>query len=673
MADTGRQDLQKERSNAAFDVQKMHVWVVEGEERARKKKICYDIIERDPALSFAKGHPFDLSTAELREKSDVVISKLWQTMAQIRRFVEVSKSFKDPDMKEVLLYCMCELSESFSMRTFVAESLFSRSFRLFGTKEQYDAWIDDIMSWRAIGCFGMTELGHSSSLRGIETTATYDPEHEEFIIHSPSITATKWYAALCQLIVNGTEHGLHWFVVQLRDQKTGRFMPGVACGDIGHKAGRNGLDNGWILFSHARIPRENMLMRWAAVDRSGKFTAKTTNAAISYAGLIAERLEITKGIPSSVGQALTIATRYTCMRRQGQNNEQIMDYTTVSSRLVPAIATIYAVLAVDRMVWKHWFALEDAAVDDVATFTARLPDMHAISSGIKATVTWFGTEVLESCRRVMGGHAYSSYNAIPSLIGDFGVMTTGGGDNFVLAQQTTRYLLSCLRRAVQKKETFAADSSVAYLNRLREPIMQTTKNTFFASNSKAGDDVQQLYDTFIWLCLHKLQSLDAKLAQSLASNTPSHAWNQHLPDLVTMGTLHTHAYIMRAYVDLVLADPQSPLHATHALLCRLYISHQIQRHVVDYIKLCPGYFGPAQLEALDAYVAHATAEARTQALALVDAWGFPDFVLKAPLGRYAGDGYTAYVNMVRNVPTTTFGNPAPYWDREVRPLTSPKL
>ena len=60
---------------------------------------------------------------------------------------------------------------------------------------------------------------------------------------------------------------------------------------------------------------------------------------------------------------------------------------------------------------------------------------------MKAFVTWWGTEALESCRRCLGGHGFHSFSAIPSLIADFGVYTTGGGDNIVLAQQTARYLM----------------------------------------------------------------------------------------------------------------------------------------------------------------------------------------------------------------------------------------
>jgi hypothetical protein len=37
-----------------------------------------------------------------------------------------------------------------------------------------------------------TELGHGSNVRGIECQARWVPETQEFVINSPTLTASKW-------------------------------------------------------------------------------------------------------------------------------------------------------------------------------------------------------------------------------------------------------------------------------------------------------------------------------------------------------------------------------------------------------------------------------------------------------------------------------------------------
>ena len=52
---------------------------------------------------------------------------------------------------------------------------------------------------------------------------------------------------------NGVNHGLHNFLVQIRDTHTLLPKPGVIIGDMGAKLGLNGIDNGFLMFDHFRV------------------------------------------------------------------------------------------------------------------------------------------------------------------------------------------------------------------------------------------------------------------------------------------------------------------------------------------------------------------------------------------------------------------------------------
>jgi acyl-CoA oxidase len=117
-----------------------------------------------------------------------------------------------------------------------------------------------------------TELGHGTFVRGLETTATYDERTQEFVLHSPTLTAYKWWpgglghtanyaVVMAQLYSKGKCHGVHPFIVQLRNEDTHMPMPGIKIGEIGTKLGMNGTNNGFLGFEKVRIPRMQMLMK----------------------------------------------------------------------------------------------------------------------------------------------------------------------------------------------------------------------------------------------------------------------------------------------------------------------------------------------------------------------------------------------------------------------------
>ena len=87
----------------------------------------------------------------------------------------------------------------------------------------------------------------------METTATYDNETKEFIVHAPPPLAQKYWitngavhakhvVVMAQLHVNGKNEGIHAVLVRMRDDNMDT-MPGVTIEDMGYKMGLNGVDN----------------------------------------------------------------------------------------------------------------------------------------------------------------------------------------------------------------------------------------------------------------------------------------------------------------------------------------------------------------------------------------------------------------------------------------------
>lgn len=71
----------------------------------------------------------------------------------------------------------------------------------------------------------------------------------------------NYAVVVAQLYTQGKCHGIHPFIVQLRDEETHMPLPGIIIGEIGAKLGMNTTNNGYLGFKQVRIPRENMLMK----------------------------------------------------------------------------------------------------------------------------------------------------------------------------------------------------------------------------------------------------------------------------------------------------------------------------------------------------------------------------------------------------------------------------
>lgn len=264
-----------------------------------------------------------------------------------------------------------------------------------------------------------------------------------------------------QLIVNGKNYGVKPFIVQLRDKKTFDPLPGISIGDCGPKMGRNGIDNGWIQFTFVRIPRSHLLMKYTKVSREGKVTEPPI-AQLSYGALIQGRVSMIRESADISKKALTIAARYSCIRKQFSSNPggqetQIINYLTHQNRLFPvlvsAMAMHFGAVEMYRIYDDLMAKLESTSPGDKSMSDAveSLKETHATSAGLKAYCTWYAIEAIEQCRQCCGGHGYSSYAGFSSMYNDYAVQCSWEGDNTVLSLQTGRYLLMCYKNVKEGK------------------------------------------------------------------------------------------------------------------------------------------------------------------------------------------------------------------------------
>lgn len=83
----------------------------------------------------------------------------------------------------------------------------------------------------------------------------------------------------------------------------------------------------------------------------------------------------------------------------------------------------------------------------------QMEETHAISSVMKAQSSWHAAKTIQECREILGGHGYSSYNRLGALYRDNDINATWEGDNTVLQQQTSKFLLDGVQKLLKGKDT----------------------------------------------------------------------------------------------------------------------------------------------------------------------------------------------------------------------------
>ena len=519
--------------------------------------------------------------------------------------------------------------------------LFGGSILQLGNRRHHEAYLADAGAARLPGGYAMTESGHGSNVRDIETTATFDPERDAFDIHTPHPGARKdWIGnaakhgrmmtVFARLQVGGEDHGVHAFLVPVRNED-GTLAPGVFIEDRGAKEGLNGIDNGLITFDHVFVPRGNLLDRFGGVDEDGRYRSPIPSAGRRFfrmlGTLVAGRISIAAASLSASKTGLTIAVRYSDRRRQfgpsGECEWPILDYLTQQRLLLPRLATTYALHFALRELVARYDAGQ-AGSDDQET-----REIEVLAAGVKAYASRHCVETLQACREACGARGYLAANRFGRLKADTDVFTTFEGANVVLLQLVAKGLLSEFREEMGDVKLWGALRWLAGRAEMR--ITQMNPVVTRRTDEEHLRDPEFHQQAFDYRGERLLTSAARRLKGMIDDGVDTfEAMNRCQDHLVTLAEAHVEHRALLALQDAVRRAPGPGLSELLRTVSELYALDRMEAHRGWYLE--SGYFEPPKAKAVRAQVNALCRELRDLAPFLVDAFGIPDEVLRAPDG-----------------------------------------
>ncbi|XP_060803917.1 probable peroxisomal acyl-coenzyme A oxidase 1 isoform X2 [Amyelois transitella] len=559
-------DLENERAKCDFNVEELTNYLDEGADETRNRKYIENkvlsvegILDKVPEeyLSYKDRYENAIRKSVLlfkvlREIQDSKQTQMEKVRSSFRHTVQTAV-FKD--------------NSPFSVHL----SMFIPAILGQCNDVQREYWLPKAQNMEIIGTYAQTELGHGTFIRGLETTATYDPVTEEFILHSPTLTSYKWWpgnlghtvnycVVMAQLYSNGKHCGIQPFMVQLRDEETHEPLKGIKLGEIGVKLGLNTVNNGFLGFHQHRIPRDRMLMKNAQVLRDGTFIA-SPNSKLTYGTMVFVRVCIVNNMANQLAKAVTIAVRYSAIRRQSQlkphePEPQILDYVTQQHKLFIAIASSHAFSSAAKWLWNMFDKvnkeLAQGKLDNLA-------ELHSVACCLKVISSSDAAVMVERCRLACGGHGYMLSSNLPQIYGVVTPASTYEGENTVLLLQTARALVKAWKQS-SKGEVVAP--TMKYLVE-KKPLQ------------KWNNDIDGIIEGFRRVAARKLAAAVGSVEKHVGAGfSQEEAWNKASVQLIAVSEAHGRVIIMSAFkaeVERTASSLSAPVRRVLEQLVELYV------------------------------------------------------------------------------------------------------
>jgi len=624
--------------------------ILDGEHGAVRDLVRANLTEHADLLSGAA----ELPRAAYRERVLAVLREMAASGQTGLGFPREYGGRDDPGANVAAFETLAYGDLSVLVKVGVQFGLFGGAVLQLGTKSHHDTYLADVVAARLLGCFAMTESGHGSDVQRLETTATYDTATGEFVVDTPTDLARKDYignaardgrlaVVFAQLVVGGESRGVHALLVPIRDERDA-VLPGVRIDDCGPKLGLNGVDNGRLWFDHVRVPRANLLDRYAVVTEDGRYFSDVENPDRRFftmlGTLVQGRVCVAGAAINAAKVALAIAVDYGLRRRQfgppgGVGESLLLDYGMHQRRLFPLLARTYALhFAQDRL--REGFA-------GVFTADATERDRRALESraaATKALGTWHATETIQLCREACGGAGYLTVNRFAALKADTDVFTTFEGDNTVLLQLVAKGLLTEYGDEFGNLDTAGM---VRYLaSTAVETVIEKTNGRVLWNRLRSvvpgldGEPAEGVLDSDYHLAMlagreeHMLAGVARRLKAGIdGGGDAAVVFSACQPHLIGAARAHAERLVLSAFLGRLAELDESPEHDALQLVCRLYALSCIEADRGWFLE--HGRLGAARSKAITAQVDALCRDVRPLAGELVEAFGIPPEVRRTEM------------------------------------------
>jgi len=610
----------------------------------------------DPDLRRVSG----LTYPEHRERVLEQLHELVRRDAVHRAFPKRLGGEDDPGGSLARFEELAVADPSLQIKAGVQWGLFASAILHLGTDYHHDAFLPGALDMTVPGAFAMTEIGHGSDVAAVGTTATYDPETEEFVLDTPFRAAWKDYlgnaakdgvaaVVFAQLITGGVNHGVHAFYTPIReigpDGRAAALLPGVSSEDDGLKGGLNGIDNGRLAFDQVRVPRINLLNRYGDVAADGSYSSPIASPGRRFftmlGTLVQGRVSLSGAAIVVSKMSLATAVRYGNERRQfagGDPNAEVvlLDYQRHQRRLLPLIARTYAAQLMHNHLLQRFHEVFSGEVDT----DADREDLETLAAASKPTTTWLCLETVQMSREACGGAGYMAENKFTGWHSDMDVYTTFEGDNTVLLQLVGKRLLTDYGRSIARMDVggtvrYVADRA-ADMTLHRTPLRRAAQS--IADFGSAARSALEIRDPAVQreLLEERVETMIEEIATALrparhaSAEVAAELFNAHQNDLVEAARAHGDLLQWEAFTEALAGINDPDTRKVMTWLRDLFGLVTIERNLAWY--LINGRISSQRARTVTSYVNRLLVRLRPYAGDLVESFGYSPEHVGATIG-----------------------------------------